>query len=53
MAIQIRCAPGRESARARARARVLSEKDEGDALVLLVAGPRRQLDALTEFEIDR
>jgi GTP-binding protein HflX len=53
MALRIPYAASREIARVRARARVLSEKDEGDALVLLVAGPRRQLDALTEFEIDR
>jgi GTP-binding protein HflX len=53
MALRIPYASSREIARVRARARVLSEKDEGDALVLLVAGPRRQLDALTEFEIDR
>jgi len=53
MALRIPYASSREIARVRARARVLSEKDEGDALVLRVSGPRRQLDALTEFEIDR
>lgn len=53
MALRIPYAASREIARVRARARVLSEKDEGDALVLRISGPRRQLDALAEFEIPR
>jgi GTP-binding protein HflX len=53
MALRIPYAASREIARVRARARVLSETDEGDALVLRVTGLRRQLDTLTEFEIDR
>lgn len=43
----------REIARVRARARVLSETDEGDALVLRISGPRRHLDALAGYEISR
>jgi len=53
MAVRIPYAESREIARARARATVISETDEGDALVLLLSGPRRQLDSLAVYEIPR
>ena len=53
MAVRIPYSDSREIARARSGARVLSESDEGDALVLRLAGPRRQLDPLAPYEIDR
>lgn len=51
--LRIPYADSREIARVRARARVLSERDEGDALVLRISGPRRQLDSLADYEIGR
>jgi GTPase len=53
MAVRIPYSDSREIARARSRARVLSESDEGDALVLRLSGPRRQLDPLSPYEIPR
>lgn len=53
IAVRIPYTQSREIARARADARVLSETDEGDALVLRISGPRRRLDALAAYEIDR
>ncbi len=53
MAVRIPYSDSREIARARSGARVLSESDEGDALVLRLSGPRRQLDPLSAYEIDR
>lgn len=52
MAIRIPYSESREIARARAGTKVLSERDEGDALVLHVAGPRRRLDQLAPYAID-
>jgi len=52
MAIRIPYSDSREIARARAGTKVLSERDEGDALVLRIAGPRRRLDALSSYAID-
>jgi GTP-binding protein HflX len=40
-----------EIARARARARVLDERDEGDALVLVLSASGRSLEGLTLYEI--
>jgi GTP-binding protein HflX len=53
IAVRIPYSDSREIARARSRARVLSESDEGDALVLRLSGPRRQLDPLSPYEIPR
>jgi hypothetical protein len=51
--VRIPYSESREIARARARVKVLSERDEGDALVLRLSGPRRHLDSLSAYEIDR
>jgi 50S ribosomal subunit-associated GTPase HflX len=53
IAVRIPYSESREIARARARVKVLSEKDEGDALVLRLSGSRRHLDTLAAYEIDR
>lgn len=51
ISVRIPYARARDIARARARARVLSETDEGDALVLRLCGPPRNLSAFEGFEI--
>ena len=53
MAVRIPYEKSRDIARARADTHVLSEKDEGDALVLLLSGSRRRLDPLAPYEIPR
>jgi GTP-binding protein HflX len=53
MAVRIPYSDSREIARARERARVISESDEGDALVLHLSGPRRCLTSLAPYEIHR
>jgi GTP-binding protein HflX len=51
VALRIPYAESREIARARARGRVVLEKDEGDALFMVVAGSPRVLDELQRFEV--
>ena len=51
VAVRIPYADSREIAQARARTRVLSEVDDGDALKMRLAVPRRHLDAFAPYEI--
>jgi GTP-binding protein HflX len=53
MAVRIPYAESREIARARARATVHSESDEGDALVLRLSIPRRYSESLEPYQIER
>jgi GTP-binding protein HflX len=53
IAVRIPYTQSREIARARARTRVLSERDDGDALVLVLSGASGQLSKLSPFEISR
>jgi GTP-binding protein HflX len=51
VAVRIPYAESREIAQARARTRVLSEVDDGDALKMRLAVPRRHLGSLAPYEI--
>lgn len=53
IAVRIPYAQSREIARARAKTRILSERDDGDALVLVLSGASGQLSPLFPFEISR
>ena len=52
MRLAIPYADGRAISAARARCRVIGEKDRGDALVLDVAGERARLGALTRYLVE-
>ena len=51
VALRIPYSESREIARVRGAARVVLEKDEGDALFMLVSGSARVLDPLQRFEV--